>query len=69
MMVSSAGDYIPRLPAELETVAETATFGLEVEANLVGQNGQLLAELHRQVNHPALVLNFDAANGVTYDCK
>jgi sugar phosphate isomerase/epimerase len=38
------------------------TFGLEVEANLVGQNGHLLAEIHRRVNHPGLVLVFDAAN-------
>ena len=36
--------------------------GLEVEANLVGQTGRLLAEIHRRVNHPALVLVFDAAN-------
>ena len=41
------------------------TFGLEVEANLVGQNGHILAEMHRQINHPALVLIFDAANIVT----
>lgn len=38
------------------------TFGLEVEANLVGQTGRLLAEIHRRVNHPGLVLVFDAAN-------
>jgi sugar phosphate isomerase/epimerase len=38
------------------------TFGVEVEANLVGGNGHLLAEIHRQVNHPAMVLVFDAAN-------
>jgi len=38
------------------------TFGLEVEANLVGQTGDLLAEVHRRVNHPGLVLVFDAAN-------
>ncbi|MBM4056959.1 MAG: sugar phosphate isomerase/epimerase [Planctomycetes bacterium] len=38
------------------------TFGLEVEANLVGRTGDLLAEIHRRVNHPALVLVFDAAN-------
>jgi len=38
------------------------TFGLEVEANLVGQTGQLLAEIHRQVNHPAMMLIFDAGN-------
>jgi sugar phosphate isomerase/epimerase len=38
------------------------TFGLEVEANLVGSSGDLLAEIHRRVNHPGLVLVFDAAN-------
>jgi len=38
------------------------TFGLEVEPNLVGENGYLLAEIHRKVNHPAMVLVFDAAN-------
>ena len=38
------------------------TFGLEVEANLVGRSGKLLAEIHRRVNHPGLVLVFDAAN-------
>jgi sugar phosphate isomerase/epimerase len=38
------------------------TFGLEIEANLVGGTGQMLAEIYRQVNHPAMVLIFDAAN-------
>ena len=38
------------------------TYGLEIEANLVGQSGQIMAEIHRQVNHPALVLIFDAGN-------
>ncbi|MCA9154760.1 MAG: sugar phosphate isomerase/epimerase, partial [Planctomycetales bacterium] len=38
------------------------TFGLEIEANLVGQSGELLAEIYRQVNHPALALIFDAGN-------
>ena len=52
---------------QLGQIAETChrsdlTFGLEIEANLVGQTGQLLAEIHRQVNHPAMVLIFDAAN-------
>ncbi len=42
--------------------AEGLVFGLEVEANLVGQTGALLAKLHRQVKHPALVLIFDGAN-------
>ncbi len=38
------------------------TFGVEVEANLVGCNGELMAELYRKVGHPAIVLIFDAGN-------
>ncbi len=41
------------------------TFGLEVEANLIGQSGQLLAELHRKINHPAMVTIFDGGNLVS----
>jgi sugar phosphate isomerase/epimerase len=41
------------------------TYGLEVEANLVGRDGQLLAEIYQQVNHPAMVLIFDAGNIIT----
>ena len=37
-------------------------FGLEVEANLVGQNGRLLAELSKQVNSPYMVCIFDGGN-------
>jgi sugar phosphate isomerase/epimerase len=66
---SEPEQYLPQVVDQLGQIAETChrsdlTFGLELEANLVGQNGQLLAEIHRQVNHPALVLIFDAANVV-----
>jgi sugar phosphate isomerase/epimerase len=59
--------YVAQSAEQLAQIAETChrsdlTFGLEVEANLVGQNGKLMAELHRQVNHPALVTIFDGAN-------
>lgn len=59
--------HLPEVVDRLGQIAEAChrsdlTFGLEVEANLVGQNGQLMAEIHRQVDHPALVLIFDAAN-------
>ncbi len=37
-------------------------FGLEVEANLIGQNGRLLAELSRKVNSPHMVCIFDGGN-------
>ena len=61
--------HIPQVVDQLGQIAEAChrsdlTFGLELEANLVGQNGQILAEIHQQVNHPALVLIFDAANVV-----
>jgi len=60
-------EHLPQAVDQLGHIAEAChrsdlTFGLEVEANLVGQNGQLMAELHRQVNHPALVTIFDGAN-------
>ena len=59
--------HLPQVVDQLGQIAETChrsdlTFGLEIEANLVGGNGHVLAEIHRQVNHPAMVLIFDAAN-------
>jgi len=59
--------YLDEVVDRIGRIAEAChrsdlTFGLEVEANLVGQNGHLLAEIHRRVNHPGLVLVFDAAN-------
>jgi sugar phosphate isomerase/epimerase len=64
---SDPWEYVPQAADQLAHIAETChrsdlTFGLEVEANLVGQTGQLMAELHRRVNHPALVTIFDGAN-------
>ena len=60
-------EHLPQVVDQLGQIAETChrsdlTFGLEIEANLVGQNGEILAEIHRQVNNPALVLIFDAGN-------
>ncbi len=60
-------EHISEVVDRLGQIAEMChrsdlTFGLEVEANLVGQTGELLAEIHKQVNHPAMVLIFDAAN-------
>ncbi len=60
-------DHLEQAVDQIGQIAEAChrsdlTFGLEVEANLVGRTGQLLAEIHRRVNHPGLVLVFDAAN-------
>jgi len=59
--------HLPQVVDQLGQIAEAChrsdlTFGLEIEANLVGQDGHTLAELFRRVNHPAMVLIFDAAN-------
>jgi sugar phosphate isomerase/epimerase len=40
-------------------------YGLEVEANLIGQNGHLLSKMHETINSDALVLIFDGGNLVT----
>ncbi len=45
--------------------AQGLVFGLEVEANLVGQNGSILAQMHEQIANEALVLIFDGGNLVT----
>ena len=60
-------DHLPQVVDQLGQIAEMChrsdlTFGLEIEANLVGQTGQLLAQIYRAVNHPALMLIFDAGN-------
>lgn len=62
--------HLPQVIDQLGQIAEAChrsdlTFGLEIEANLVGQTGELMAEIHRKVNHPALVTIFDAGNIVT----
>jgi sugar phosphate isomerase/epimerase len=60
-------EHLPQAVDQLGEIAEAChrsdlTFGLEIEANLVGQTGQLVAELHRSVNHPALMTIFDGGN-------
>jgi sugar phosphate isomerase/epimerase len=67
---SSPDSHVAQASEQLGQIAEVCdkhglTFGLEVEANLIGQTGDLLAELHTRVSHPAMVTIFDAANIVT----
>jgi sugar phosphate isomerase/epimerase len=64
---SNPRDYLSQTADQLGQIAEAChredlTFGLEVEANLVGCTGEILAEVYQQVNHPAMVLIFDGAN-------
>ncbi len=67
---SDPRDYLSQAADQLGQIAEACRggdliFGLEVEANLVGSTGPLLAEIYRQVNHPSMVLVFDAGNIIT----
>jgi sugar phosphate isomerase/epimerase len=67
---SDPREFLPQAVDHLGQIAELChrsdlTLGLEVEANLVGHTGALLFEIHRQVNHPALMLVFDGANLLT----
>jgi sugar phosphate isomerase/epimerase len=60
-------DHLNQVVDQLGQIADVCdqaglTFGLEVEANLVGQTGKVLAEVHRKVKSNALVLIFDGAN-------
>jgi len=66
-------DHRPHLGQAIDQLAQIVercdaaglTFGLEVEANLIGHTGSVLAEMHRQINHPGLVLIFDGGNLVS----
>jgi sugar phosphate isomerase/epimerase len=59
--------HLPQVVDQLGQIAETClrsdlTYGVELEANLVGQTGEILADIHRQVKNSALLLIFDAGN-------
>ena len=60
-------EYVEPAAERLAQIAEVcargeALFGIEVEANLVGQNGRLLHQLYELVAHPNLCLIFDGGN-------
>ena len=60
-------DYVDEAAERLAQIAEVCQkagvfFGLEVEANLIGQNGQLLKALYRKVGSPHMYLIFDGGN-------
>ncbi len=60
-------DHLEEAIERLSRIAEACSkadvyFGLEVEANLVGQSGRLLQELYRGVDDPHLCLIFDGGN-------
>jgi sugar phosphate isomerase/epimerase len=71
---SDPRDHLSQAVDQIGQIAETChrsdlTYGLEIEANLVGCNGHILAEIYRKVNDPAMVLIFDAANIIVQGFK
>jgi hypothetical protein len=57
---------VPRLQAIARRCdAAGLTFGLEVEANLIGHTGEMMARLFEEVDDPAMMLIFDGGNLVT----
>jgi sugar phosphate isomerase/epimerase len=64
---SNPAEYLSQAVERVGAIAEACgkeevIYGLEVEANLVGHDGESMAAIYRRVNHPNLVLVFDAAN-------
>ena len=67
---TDAAEHVPQVVDQLTQIAEVCgdaglIFGLEIEANLVGQTGHLLAEIYRKVNHSSMMTIFDAGNIIT----
>lgn len=64
---TKAESHVPQVADQLGQIADLCAshdliFGLEVEANLVGKTGQMLARLHQAVGRDNLVTIFDGAN-------
>jgi sugar phosphate isomerase/epimerase len=64
---SDPEQHLPRVIDQLGQIADVCAqhglvYGLEVEANLVGQTGPWMARLHQGVGRDNLCLIFDAAN-------
>ncbi len=64
--------HIPQAVEQLGQIVDLCAkegliYGLEIEPNLVGETGPLLAELYNQVNHKNIVLIFDGGNVAAQD--
>jgi sugar phosphate isomerase/epimerase len=57
------GQAVEQIGAIVEACARQGlVYGLEIEPNLVGSTGELMATLAKQLNHPNLVLIYDGGN-------
>ncbi|HMP80054.1 MAG TPA: TIM barrel protein [Pirellulaceae bacterium] len=67
---TSPADHVSLAAEQVRRIVERCAdhdllYGLEVEANLVGHNANLLIRMVELVDHPSLVLIFDGANLAT----
>ena len=64
---TSADDHVPQAAENIRKIveacaAEGVIYGLEIEPNLVGETGPLLARLVKEVDHSNIVAIFDGGN-------
>lgn len=64
---TKAADHLDQAADQIRAIAQACAaeglvYGLEIEPNLVGETGPLLAELAKRVDHPSMVLIFDGGN-------
>ena len=64
---SDLSEHFPQAVDQVGKIAdrcrtEGLVFGLEVEANLIGQSGQSLAKMHKAIGNDSLVTIFDGGN-------
>jgi sugar phosphate isomerase/epimerase len=69
---TSPEPHIPQAVDQLGQIVDVCAkeglvFGLEIEPNLVGETGPLLAELYKQVGRENMVLIFDGGNVAAQD--
>ncbi len=69
---TSPDPHIPQAVDQLGQIVDVCAkeglvFGLEIEPNLVGETGPLLAELYQQVGRENMVLIFDGGNVAAQD--
>ena len=60
-------DHINQAAGQIGQIADACqaggvVFGLEIEPNLVGENGPLLAKIAKKLKHPNMVLIYDGGN-------
>lgn len=60
-------DHLDQAADQIRQIADACAqeglvYGLEIEPNLVGETGPLLAELAKRVHHPNMVLIYDGGN-------